>query len=147
MSTYIQHIADEVIYSQINLVRAKIEAVENNLYKISEPVEIRDFDTIKEEFRTISMDWDAYDSAPQYDRVFYCFLWDMIHWLDRRLDLMGLLDETQVQHQFEIAENRRGIVESMFDLIPTDEDDDPIGTILNMGYQEALEAVDALEEE
>ena len=139
MSTYIQKFAEEVISSQINLVRAKIEAVEKNLYKISEPVEISNFDSLKEQFAIIEMDWDAYDPTPQYDRVFYCFLMDMIHWLDRILGIMGLLDEAQVQHQFEITESRRGIVERMFDLIPTDEDEDPIGTILNMGYSEALE--------
>ena len=63
----------------------------------------------------------------------------MIYWLDKRLDIMGLLDEAVVQNQFEIFEGKRNVVEDMLGLIPSDEDEDPIGTVLKMGYIEALD--------
>ena len=136
---YNQELVEETISSQINLIRAKIDAVENNMYRISQPVELVGLETLKENFSTIQVDWDAFDSAPQYDRVFYCFLMEMIYWLDHRLSIMGLLEDEQVQRQFEIAENPRAEIEMMLSLIATDEDEDPYGTVLNKGYEQSLD--------
>ena len=63
---------------------------------------------------------------------------DMIFWLDRRLEIIGLIDEVDTQTQWEQLENRRAEVEIMLELIATDEDEDPIGTVLNEGYDKAL---------
>ena len=136
---YNQYLIEETIGSQIEVIRAKIKAIENNLYKLSQPIELSNFDRVKENFSTIVVDWDSYDSVPQYDRVFYCFLVDMIYWLDHKLDLMGLLEEAETQRQFEIAENKRNQIEMMLGLVATDEDEDPYGTILNKGYEQSLE--------
>ena len=86
-------------------------------------------ETIKNNKRTFLLDWDASDSAPQYDRVFYCFFMDMIFWLDKRLELIGLIEDQETQTQWEQLENRRAEVEIMLELIATDEDD-PYGTVL-----------------
>jgi len=135
---YNQELVEETISSQINLIEAKIVALESNMYKLSQPVALVGLETIKNNKRTFLLDWDASDSGSQYDRVFYCFFMDIIFWLDKRLELIGLIEDHQTQTQWEELENRRAEVEIMLELIATDEDEDPYGTVLNEGYDKAL---------
>ena len=136
---YNAELVDETISWQIDLIEAKIVALESNMYKLSQPVALVGLRNIKKNKSEFWLDWDASDGgAPQYDRVFYCFFMDMIFWLDKRLELIGLIEDHQTQTQWETLENRRAEVEIMLDLIATDEDEDPYGTVLNEGYDKAL---------
>ena len=136
---YNQELVQDVISYQIDLIEAKIMAIESNMYKLSQPVALVGLEALKDNFRVYQLDWDDFDTAPQYDRVFYCFFMDMIFWLDKRLEIIGLIDEVETQTQWEGLENPRGEIEIMLSLIATDKDEDPYGTVLDKGYSQSLD--------